>query len=83
MRVKTDLAGYRKYITDEKSTSNVLISDAHNYYMIGREIKDGDRLSVSVNEAGEVSKIRTYVQAQMIVMFHGTLKSSLTVKGFV
>jgi hypothetical protein len=51
--------------------------------MIGREIKDGDRLSVSVDEAGEVSKIRTYVQAQMIVMFHGTLKSSLTVKGFV
>jgi hypothetical protein len=81
MRIKTDTVGNWRYITDDEST--VIIGDIYNYYLIGRAINNGDRFSISVDQFGGVNKSRTHVQAQMIRLFNGTQKKTLTVEGFV
>lgn len=83
MKIRTDKAGDWVYVTDDGSTSNVIIGDTYSYYLMGRAIKNGDRLRLTVNEFGEVDKNRSHVQAQIIRLFSGTQKKTLTVEGFV
>jgi len=83
MKIRTDKAGDWVYVTDDGSISNVIIGDTCSYYLMGRAIINGDRLRVSVNELGEVDNSRSHVQAQIIRLFNGTQKKTLTVEGFI